>query len=120
MMCKMLVHLDRDRHGGGVAICVANYCPFSLFLQVPIVLINFLAISVKSPYGQFVAAVLSRPPSPISFFYNLVLEVMYVTVCSIVRYFNVDVSLPNYLCSCLCNATCQYSVSIIPTCHTHM
>ena len=53
-MCKILVRLDRDRHGGGVAICVANYRPFLLFLQVPIVLIKFLAISVKSPYGQFV------------------------------------------------------------------
>ncbi len=51
------------------------------------------------------------------------MEDLYVTVCSnffIFGDFNVDVSVPSYLCSCLCNVTCQYGLSIIPTSHTHV
>ena len=118
-----LVRLDRNRHGGGVAIYVASHLPFSVVSSgsyCP----EVLAISVKSPYGQFVVAVLYRlPSSSISFFENLhlALEDLYVTVCSnfyISGDFNVDVSVPSYLCSCLCNVTCQYGLSIIPTSHT--
>ena len=89
---------------------------FQLFLQVLIVL----------SFWQFVVAVLYRPPSSsISFFENLhlALEDLYVTVCSnfyIFGDFNVDVSVPSYLCSFLCNVTCQYSLSIIPTSHMHV
>ena len=118
-----LVCLDRNRHGGGVAIYVANHLPFSVVFYC----LELLAISVKSLYGQLVVAVLYRPPSSsISFFENLhlALEDLYVIVCSnffIFGDFNVDVSVPSYLCSCLCNITCQYGLSIIPTSHvTHV
>ena len=119
-----LVCLDRDRHGGGVAIYLASYLPFSVISSGSHSL-EFLSISVESPFGQFVVSVLHRPPSfPISFFENLhlVLEDLYVTACSNLIFgdFNVDVSVSSYLCNCLCNVTYQYGLSIIPTGHTRI
>ncbi len=52
-----LVRLDRNRHGGGVAIYVASHLPLSVVSSGSYCL-EFLAISVKTPYGQFVVAVL--------------------------------------------------------------
>ena len=63
--------LDRDRHGGGVIIYVAGHLPFKV-ISSGLHSLEFLAISVSSPFGQFVVSVLYRPPSsPISFFDNL-------------------------------------------------
>ena len=100
--------LDRDRHGGGVIIYVAGHLPFKVISTGPHSL-EFLAISVSLPFGQFVVSVLYRPPSsPVSFFDNLslVLEDLYTPLYShffIFGDFNVDVSVPDYLCNYLYN-----------------
>ena len=53
-----LTRLDRDRHGGGV-IYVADHLPFTGILSGPHSL-QFSAVSVSSPFGQFVVSVLYR------------------------------------------------------------
>ena len=66
-----LTRLDRDRHGGGVIIYVACHLPFTVISSGPHSL-ELLAVSVSSPFGQFVVSVLYRLPSyPVSFFGKL-------------------------------------------------
>ena len=55
-----LTRLDRDRHGGGVIIYVAGHLPFTVISSGPHFL-EFLAISVSSPFGQFVVSCIDRP-----------------------------------------------------------
>ena len=52
-----LTRLDRDRHGGGVIVYVADHLPFTGISSGPHSL-QFSAISVSSLFGQFVASVL--------------------------------------------------------------
>ena len=54
-----LTRLDGDRHGGGVIIYVAGHLPFTVISSGPHSL-QFSAISVSSPFGQFVVSVLYR------------------------------------------------------------
>ena len=69
-----LTRLDRDRHGGGVAIYVAVHIPFTVISSGPHSL-EFLAISISHPFGHFVASVLYRPPSSsTTYFDNLSLD----------------------------------------------
>ena len=83
-------------------------------------------VSVSSPFGQSVASVLYRPPSsPVSFFDNLslVLEDLCVPLYSnffIFGDFNVDVSVPGYLCNYLCNVANQHAINVTPTGHTRV
>ena len=117
--------LDRDRHGGGVIIYVAGHLQFKVISSGPHSL-EFLAISVSSPFGQFVVSVLYRPPSsPVSFFDNLslVLEDLCTPLYShffIFGDFNVDVSVPDYLCNYLYNVANLHALAIIPTGHTRV
>ena len=100
--------MDRDRHGGGVAIYVASHLSFTVISSGPHSL-EFIAISVSSAFGQFVVCVLYRPPSsPVSFFDNLslVLEDLCTPLYShffVFGDFNVDVLAPGYQCNYLCN-----------------
>ena len=58
-----LTCLDRDRHGGGVIIYVADPLPFTVISSG----LHSLQFSAISPFGQFVVSVLYRPPSsPVS------------------------------------------------------
>ena len=66
-----LTRLDRDRHGGGVIIYVAHHLPLTVISSGPHSL-QFSAISVSSPFGQFVVSVLYRlHSSHVSFFDKL-------------------------------------------------
>ena len=66
-----LTRLDRDRVGGGIIIYVADHLPFTVISSGPHSL-EFSAISVSSPFGQFVVSVLYRlHSSPVSFFDKL-------------------------------------------------
>ena len=86
--------------------------------------LQFLAISVSSPFGQFVVSVLYRPPSsPVSFFdkLSLVLKDLCTPLYSrIFGDFNVDASVPGYLCNYLYNVANLHALTIIPTGHTRV
>ena len=51
-----LTRLDRDRVGAGVIIYVTDHLPFTVISSGPHSL-QFLAISVSSPFGQFAVSV---------------------------------------------------------------
>ena len=121
-----LIRLDRDRHGGGVAIYVANHLPYITLVRGPYSL-EFLCISVKYNVSKtFIICVFYRPPSsPVSLFdtFSLVLEELCIPMYStflIFGDFNVDVSTPNYLCKYLHNVIHQHALSITPTGYTRV
>jgi hypothetical protein len=63
-----LNRLDRNRHGGGIAIYVANNLHFSVVIAGPNFL-EFLVICVKLAHGKLGISLLYRPPStPHNFF----------------------------------------------------
>ena len=115
-----LVRLDRDRHGGGIALYIANYLSFTLICSRPDTL-EFLAISIKQPRGDVAIALLYRPPSsPTSYFDNLskVLEDICIPMYSmflLVGDYNVDISTHNHLSRNLLNLTSQHGLSAIQT-----
>lgn len=57
-----LTRLDRNRHGGGIAIYVANNLPFSIVAAGPN-LLEFLVICIELPRGKLGVSLLYRPPS---------------------------------------------------------
>ena len=118
-----LTRLDRDRVGGGVIIYVADHLPFTVISSGPHSL-QFPAISVSSPFGQFVVSVLYRlHSSPVSFFdkLSLVLKDLCTPLYSrIFGDFNVDASVPGYLCNYLYNVANLHALTIIPTGHTRV
>ena len=121
-----LIRLDRNGRGGEIAIYVACHLPLTVISSSPQSL-EFLAISVSSPIGQFVVSALYRPPSsPVSFLITcpwlwkiFALPSLY-SHCFIFGDFNVDVSVPGYLHNYLCNVANLHALTIIPTNHTHV
>ena len=115
-----LVRLDQDRHGGGIALYIANYLSYSLICSGPDTL-EFLAISIKQPQSDMAIALLYRPPSsPISSFDNLstVLEDICIPTYSmflLVGDYNVDISIRNHLSHNLLNVTDQHGLTVIRT-----
>ena len=65
------VRLDRDRHGGGIILFVADIYNVKVLQQGPLDL-EFVLVSVQCSQFKLSLAVLYRPPSsPISYFDNL-------------------------------------------------
>ena len=65
------VRLDRDRHGGGIILFVADIYNVKVLQQGPLDL-EFLLVSVQCAQLKLSLAGLYRPPSsPISYFDNL-------------------------------------------------
>ena len=60
-----LTRLDRNRHGGGIAIYVANHLSFSDVALGPF----DMELSVKQPYGKLGISLLYRPPSAPAIFF---------------------------------------------------
>ena len=77
-----------------------------------------------NPFGQFVVSVLYRlHSSPVSFFdkLSLVLKDLCTPLYSrIFGDFNVDASVPGYLCNYLYNVANLHPLTIIPTGHTRV
>ena len=94
-----LIRLDKERHGGGVAIYISAHLPFRVIFFGPLSL-GFLAISVLSPFGQFPVSVFCRPPSSNVFVFDN-LSVALEDLCAPLfphlfpfGDFNVEVSIP--------------------------
>ena len=89
----------------------------------PLVLTSFSsAISVSSLFGQFVSVLYRLPSSPVSFFNKLssVLKICALLCIFIFGAFNVDVSVPGYLCNYLHNIANMHPLTVIPTGHTQV
>ena len=65
-----LVRLDRDRHGGGVAIFINDSLSFSVLLLAPEV--ELLVISICSFAGNVCIALAYRPPSSSVTYFNTI------------------------------------------------
>lgn len=119
----VVTRLDRERHGGGIAIFVANYLSFSVVASGPHNL-EYLDLSVIQPYGKFGISLLYRPPSaPVSFFDTLssVLETLDIPKFSNFLFFadiNIDVSTPSPLRNIFCNIMNLYNLTLSNTGHT--
>ena len=70
-----LTTLDRNRHGGGIAIYVANNLPFLLVVAGPN-LLKFMVICVKLLHGKLGVSLLYRPPSTTHNFFDIFSSVL--------------------------------------------
>ena len=105
--------LDRDRHGGGIAIYVANHLSFSVVASGPFDL-EFLVIPIKQSHGKLGISLLYRLPSvPTSFFDTFSSSLENLNIL----YF-LDVSKPSPLVSNFCNIINSYNLILSNTGHT--
>ena len=119
-----LTRLDRDRHGGGIAIYIANYLSFSVVSSGPFDL-EFLVISVKHSHGKLGVSLLYTPLSaPNSFFDTFSSSLEHINIPLFSNFFlffgdvNIDVSTPSPSLTKFCNVINSYNLTLSNTRHT--
>ena len=110
-----LTCLDRDRVGGGFIVYAAGHLPFTVTSSGPHFL-EFLAVSVSSPFGQFAVLFCIDHPHPL---YLSLISYHQKDLCTVLYSFifgdfNDDVSVPGYLCNYLYNIGNLHALTIIP------
>ncbi len=114
------LRLDRNRHGGGIAIYISELFSFSIISKGPNSL-EFLSVCVNLVSSNVGLSLLYRPPSsPVSFFDNLYsaldnLDIPLYSNFLLFGDFNIDISAKNPLYHHLCSVIDQFSLTISPT-----
>jgi hypothetical protein len=118
-----LVRLDRDRHGGGVAMYIKNSLFFSILLLAPET--EFLVVSICSFAGNVCIALAYRPPSSTVVYFDIINLLNDLKINSFSNFLflgdlNFDVSHSCFTSTSLCKTLDQFGLHLASTGHTRV